>query len=41
MCPASASSAIELISSAVVNSRTKKPVRIAAAMSILLTRVSA
>ena len=40
MWPASASSAIELISSAVVSSRTKKAVRMAAAMSIRLTRVS-
>jgi hypothetical protein len=31
-CPASASSAIELISTAVVSSTAKKPVRITAAM---------
>ena len=41
MWPASASSASELISSAVVSSRTKKAVRIAAAMTIRLTRASA
>ena len=41
MCPASESSASELIASAVVSSRTKNAVRIAAAMTIRLTRVSA
>ena len=40
MCPASASSASELITSAVVSSTMKNAVRIAA-MSIRLTRVSA
>ncbi len=40
MWPASASRAIELISSAVTSSRTKNALRIAAAMTILLTRVS-
>ena len=40
MWPASASSARELISSAVVSSRTKNAVRIPAAMTIRLTRVS-
>jgi len=40
MWPASASSAIESIHNAVVSSMTKKTVRIAAAASIRLTRVS-
>jgi len=41
MCPASESSASELIISAVVSSRAKKAVRIPAAMTMRLTRVSA
>ena len=41
MWPASASSAIELIHSAVVSSMTKKTARTPAAMIIRLTRVSA
>jgi hypothetical protein len=39
-CPASASSAIELITTAVVSSATKNPVRITAAVIILDSRAS-